>query len=189
MQAVARLLDGRLGVGAVMVVDVRIVDAHALQRSVEGGDEVFSRAAPPAGAAPHRESRLGGDEHLVAVGREVLAQDLAEVLLGAAHAGAVVVGEVEGVDALVEGGEDHVAHDFKVVETAEVLPQPQRERGELQTAARARAAVFDGGVPVTHRIGRSVLVLDQVFERCFIHISASARRVRRGAFKLRNIVS
>ena len=53
---------------------------------------------------------------------EVEAEDLAEVALGAAGRGTVVVGEVEVGDAQVECAADHGAAVFKGVDTAKVVP-------------------------------------------------------------------
>ena len=87
------------------------------------------------GTGPHVPAGLGGDDHLVAVALEVLRQDQPEVLLGRAVGRAVVVGEVEMGDAAVEGPADDGAAGLEHVGAAEVLPQAERNRRQLQAGA------------------------------------------------------
>ena len=156
LHGLAGLLDGGIGVGAVMVEDVYIIDAEVLQAAVETGDEVLAAAVARAvRPAPGAVARLGGDDQLVAVAVQIVFEDAAEVLFGSARGGAVVVGDVEHGDAAVEGGEHHVAHVLVRVERAEVVPHAEGQGGELQPAF-ARAAVFHGIVPLG---GGSVVVV------------------------------
>ena len=72
------VLDGDLGVDAVLVVEVDDVDAEPAQRALDGAVDVL-RSARDAGRAPvlvEREAELRGDDHLVAVRGEGLADDL-----------------------------------------------------------------------------------------------------------------
>ena len=66
-----RLLERRLGVEAVGVEDVDVVEAHPREALVEAGQQVLARAPLAVRAGPHVVARLGGDDQLVAVGREV----------------------------------------------------------------------------------------------------------------------
>ena len=67
-----RLLERRVGVEAVAVEDVDVVQPHPRQRLVERGEHVLPRAAALAvGPRPHVVAGLGRDHQLVAVGREV----------------------------------------------------------------------------------------------------------------------
>ena len=127
----------RVGVEAVAVEDVDVVQPHPGQRLVERGEHVLPRAAALAvGPGPHVVAGLGGDDQLVAVGREVVAQVAAEVLLGPAVRRAVVVGEVEVGDAAVEGAAQDRPLGLLGPVGAEVLPQAQR----TARAAGARCA-------------------------------------------------
>ena len=82
---------------------------------------------------------LGGDEELVAVGTEVLLPDTAEVLLGRAGYGAVVVGEVEVADAVVEGVEYHTLGLGEVIDGAEIVPKAEGQDGEKDAGAAGTA--------------------------------------------------
>src|SRR5205823_12757110 len=77
------------------------------------------------------------DDQLVPVGLEILAEDPPEVDLRTAIRRPVVVGEIEVRDSQVERAtEDRAARHQRPV-VAEVLPQPERDRGQLQSAAAA----------------------------------------------------
>ena len=93
----------------------------------------------PYGPGPHVPAGLRRDDQLVAVAAEVLGEDAPEVELRAAVRRPVVVGEVEVGDAEVEcPAQDRAAVAQRAV-VAEVLPQPERDRRELQAAAPAAA--------------------------------------------------
>ena len=129
-----------VGVEAVAVEDVHVVQAHALQALVQAGQHVLARAAALAvGAGPHVVAGLAGDDQLVAVGLEVALQVLAKIGLGAAVGRAVVVGQVEVGDAQVKGRAQHVALGLEGRSVAEVVPQAQRDGGELEAAFAAGA--------------------------------------------------
>ena len=142
VQRAHRLLQRSLRVGAVRVEDVDVVEAHPLQALVERGEHVLARAPLAVRAGPHQIAGLGGDDQLVAVRREVGLQGLAEGGLGGAGRRAVVVGQVEVGDAEVEGAAQDGALGLDGPVGAEVVPQAERERGELQAAA--------SGAPVGH---------------------------------------
>ncbi len=144
-----RLLDRRLGVEAVAVEDVDVVEPHPGERLVERGEDVLPRAAALAvGPRPHVVAGLRRDDQLVAVGREVVGEVAPEVLLGAAVGRPVVVGEVEVGDAAVEGAAQDRALRLLGPVGAEVLPEPERERGQLQPAPPGVAVGHPGRVVV-----------------------------------------
>ena len=66
-------LERRVGIEAVRIEDVDVVEPHALEALVEAREQVL--AAPPlaVGAGPHVVAGLGRDDQLVAVGAEVAA--------------------------------------------------------------------------------------------------------------------
>jgi hypothetical protein len=65
-------LERRVGIEAVRIEDVDVVETHALQALVEAREQVFARAAALAvRARPHVPAGLAGDDQFVAVGREV----------------------------------------------------------------------------------------------------------------------
>jgi hypothetical protein len=81
---------------------------------------------------------------------KILGHDAAEVDLGRPVGRAVVVGQVKVGDAEVEGAAQDGARDPQRPVVTEVLPQAQRDRGQLQAAATA-AAVLDVLVAVRVR--------------------------------------
>ena len=134
----------------MVVEDVHVGQAHALQTLVQRGEDVFARAPLAVGAGPHQIAGLGRDDELVAVRGEVLAQEAAEVLLGRAGRRAVVVGQVEMSEAEVERAAEHRALVADRVGAAKVVPQAQREPREFEAAAAA-TGILDR--LVTPRIG------------------------------------
>ena len=56
---------------------------------------------------------------------EVLGEQQAAVLLGLAGFGAIVVGQIEVGDAVVEGGEDQGLHLVEWRDVAEVVPEAE----------------------------------------------------------------
>ena len=140
-QRAHRLLERRVGVHPVMVENIDIVKAHSHERLIEAREQVLAASPVSVGALPHRVAGLRGDDHLIPVGKEVLPHDPAEVLLGAARLRAVVVGQVKVRDPVVKSSKAELLHVGIHARIAEVVPQPERHRGEHE-AAPAAAVVF-----------------------------------------------
>ena len=82
-----------VGVEAVGIEDVHVVQPHALQALVQAGQHVFARAATLAiRTRPHVPARLAGDDEFVPVGSKVAPQVFTKIGFGAAGRRAVVVG-------------------------------------------------------------------------------------------------
>ena len=107
------LLDRRVRVDAVLVVQVDVVGAETLQGALDGGLHVRGAAVDHTGAAAGvgDEAELGGDLHLVAAAVECLADDLL------AEEGTVDLGGVDVGDTEFQGPVDG-ADRLVVVETA-----------------------------------------------------------------------
>ena len=67
-----RLLERRLGIEAVRVEDVDVVELHAREALVEAREEVLARAAVAVRAGPHVVAGLRRDDELVAERAQVL---------------------------------------------------------------------------------------------------------------------
>src|SRR5208283_2422600 len=131
---------------------------------IEAGQHILARAQISIGPGPHIPAGLGRDDEFVAVGKEILLQDLAESFFRRSVGRAVIIGEIEMRDAEIEGAAQHGAGIFKVVYSAEVVPQSERNGGKLNAAA-PRAAILHGIV---------TLVI------CYIH--AASPSAPKGAF-------
>jgi hypothetical protein len=141
VQRAHRLLERRRGVGPVRVEDVDVVQPHPAQRLVEAGQHVLaSPTALAVGPGPHVVTGLGRDDQLVTVGSEVVAQVPAEVGLGGAVGRPVVVGQVEVRDAEVERPPQGRPLPLERHVVAEVVPETEADRREVEAAA-ARPAV------------------------------------------------
>ena len=139
------LLQRSVGVHAVVVVDVHVVQAQPLQALVQAGQQILAAAPVTIGAVPHGIPCLGADDELIAVGHEVLVQDAAEVLLGTARLRAIVVGQVKVSDAVVEGGEAELLHGLIAARVTKIVPEPQRDSRQQQ-AAFAAAVIRHGRI-------------------------------------------
>src|SRR5262249_31450420 len=126
------LLERRVGVVAMRIEDIDIVEAHALKALLARGDEVFAAAEIAVGAGPHAPAGLRRADQLIAVGAEIARHDVAEELFGRARRGAVVVGEIEMRDAVVEGVAQDLERARIVARAAEILPEAERDGGEFQ---------------------------------------------------------
>ena len=108
------LLDRRVPVDTVLVVQVDVVGTEAGQRSLDGGADVGRAAVDRAGDHPiavRDEAELGGDDDVVAAALQCPADDLLTVEW------AVDLGSVEMGDAEVEGAVDR-ADGLRVVDGA-----------------------------------------------------------------------
>ena len=114
-----------VGVEAVGVEDVDVIDAHPRQGLVEARKQVLARAELAVRAGPHVPARFGGEEEFLAIRPEILGEQLPEVGLGAAVGRAVVVGEVEVADPEVERAAQDRPLRLQRSVAAEVVPQPQ----------------------------------------------------------------
>jgi len=135
---------------AVGVEDIHILQTHALEALVEAAEQVLPAAPLSIGAIPHVVASLGGDDQLVAVGGKVLGEILAKVQFSRPRGGTVVVGQVEVGDPQIEGGVQHLARRRKRIAIAKVVPEAQRESGQLQ-AALATAVVGHSVISIVMR--------------------------------------
>ena len=132
-----RLLERHLGIHAVVVEDVDVVEVHAPEALVEARDQVLAAAPVTVGAGPHVVTGFRRDDELVAVGAEEVVHEAAEVPLGAAVGRPVVVGEVEVGDAVVKRCAAERLHRSVVCRVAEVVPESQRNARQAQPAPAA----------------------------------------------------
>ena len=96
LERAERLLERRLAVPLVDLVEVDVVGAQPAQARLARLDQVMTRQPRVVRAAAHRKPRLGRDQHTVAASLQRLADDLLR------RARRVDVGRVDHVDAGVE---------------------------------------------------------------------------------------
>ena len=140
-----RLLERRLRIEAVRVEDVDVVETHPPEALIEAREQVLAGAVVAVGAGPHVVAGFRRDHELVAVRTEILFHEPAEVLLGRPVRRPVVVREVEVRDAEIERAADDRAARVERAAVTEVLPEPERDRGQLEPA-RAAAPVGHPGI-------------------------------------------
>ena len=132
-------LERGLGVGPVVIEDVDVIEPHSRQALIEACDQVLAGTTIAVRPRPHRPAGLVGDDQLITVRREIAAQDATERDLGAPRLRAVVVGEIEVRDAEVECPADHRARFIEWIDAAEVVPEPEGDRGKGDPASAATA--------------------------------------------------
>ena len=89
-------------------------------------------------------SRLSSITQFVAVGLPVLLEMHAEITLRFPVGRAVIIGQVEMGDAVVESRPEQALLDLERRDVSEIVPQSQRNGGEQNAAAAA--------APVGHRV-------------------------------------
>jgi len=127
-----------VGIGAVRVENIDIIEAEAAQALVEGREEIFARAPVAVGAGPHGVAGFFGDDEFVAVRGEIRAEHAAKILFRGVGGRAVVVGEIEVGDAEVEGTQNERATFFVDVDAAEVVPEAEGDRGSFSPLRQQR---------------------------------------------------
>ena len=121
-----RLLERRLGIEPVGVEDVDVIEPHAAEALVEAREQIL--AGPPLAVrpGPHVVPGLGRDYELVPERGQILAEQLAEVLLRRAEGRSVVVRQVDMRDTEVERATEDRPLDVERPFVAEVVPQAKR---------------------------------------------------------------
>ena len=156
-QGARRLFERGVGVRAVVVEDVHVIHAHALQRLVQAGDQVLATAVVAIRPWPHVVAGFGRNDQFVTVGLPVLLEMNAEIALRFSVGRAVIIGQVKVGDAVVEGCPEQALLDLEGRDVSEIVPQPQRNGGEQNAAAAA--------APVGHRVIARLICLVVVHTR------------------------
>jgi hypothetical protein len=132
-----RFLQRRVRVEAVRIEDIDIVEPHPLQRLVAGRDQVFPAAPFAIRSGPHEVTGLRRNDQLIAISLQIGAQKLAESLFRATRRRAVIVGEVEMGDPVIEGRRTDGALGVVRRVVAEIVPQPERDRRQVEAGPAA----------------------------------------------------
>ena len=131
------------------IENIDVIQSHPLQALIEAGEQIFSRTTVAIGAWPHGVACFRRHNQLVAIGGKILAQQAAKIFLRAAGRRPVVIRQIEMGNAQVKGLAQQGALVIQRVTVAKVVPQPQRQEGQLQAAFTAVAvlhAIVAGGV-------------------------------------------
>ena len=140
VESAHRLFQTRVRIDAVGIEDVDVVETHPAEALVEAGEKVLARAVVAVWSRPHVVAGLGRDDQLVAIASQVRPEDPPEVRLGRPGRRAVVVGKVEVGDTAVERPEHGGPLRGERSVVAEVLPEPEGDRGQVE-AARADPSI------------------------------------------------
>ncbi|MNE64486.1 hypothetical protein D3C80_1599020 [compost metagenome] len=106
-----------------MVENIDIIQAHPFQALIQAGHQILLGAPLAVWTRPHIVTGFGGDNQLIAVCGEILAENPSEVLFGGAWRRSIVVGKVKMGDAQIKGPANHSPSVFEQVVAAEIMPQ------------------------------------------------------------------
>ena len=123
------------------VEDVHVLESEPFEAGIQAAEHVLPRAAVAVGSGPHVVARLGGDDQLIAIGKQVTVQNLAGIGFRCPVRRSVVVGQIKVGHPEVEGPGEHGADLVHGSGVAEVLPESERDQGELEAAAPASAVL------------------------------------------------
>ncbi|MNL26599.1 hypothetical protein D3C87_1481310 [compost metagenome] len=138
-------------VKTVGIENIHVIQTHALQALVAGRYQIFAAAPFAIGTGPHVVARLGRDDHFIAVASKIRLQDFAEGSFGAAGWWAVIIGQIEVGNTEVEGAAANGLFGLVRCVVAEIVPQPERDRRQLQASLSAMI-VFHGCISVFGRL-------------------------------------
>ena len=135
VQSAERFLEWGVGVEAMVIEDIDVVDAKPAQALLQARKQVFSRAEIAVRPRPHVPAGFGRDHQLIAVRRKSVLNTRPKFDSRASVWRPVVVGEVEMRDTEVERPPQDLALDVNRATVPEVLPQSQRDCGKVKAAA------------------------------------------------------
>ena len=107
------------------IEDIDVIETHALQRLIAGGDEVFSASPLAVWTRPHVVACLGRDDEFVTIACEICSQDLSERRFSATWQRAVIVGEIKVCDAKIERLAANITLALVRCVIAEIVPEPE----------------------------------------------------------------
>lgn len=117
------------------IENIHILQPQAFQALVEGGQHVFPASPVPIGAGPHAVARFGGDNQLVPIRGQIGFQHPSQGFFRRAGNRAVVVGRVDMGHAQIEGPQQNRPGGLIGRHAAEILPDAQGHRRQLEAAA------------------------------------------------------
>ena len=151
VQRFERLLDRRLVVETVDLIEVDIVHAEPAQAVVDLGEDRLARQAGAIGAGTHPAVDLGRDHHLVAAG-EILDRPAEDLLAGAER---IAIRGVEEIDA----GFERLLDERPALLLAEAPGMVAAIAAAIAHAAEADARDIEAGAAelgVFHRVSEPV---------------------------------
>ena len=104
---------------------IEVFEAGALEALIDTGMQVLAGSPFAVRAGPHQIACFGRDDQLVAVSLQLFLEYFTEIAFCRSGRGAVVVGNIDVGDSMVEGVKDHLFCLFLVVYVAKIMPQAQ----------------------------------------------------------------
>ncbi len=85
----------RLGIGTVGIENIDIFQPHPFETLIETRQHIFPRTTIAIRATPHRVTRLGGNDHLIAIRKKIIAKDFPKIGFRRAGRRTVIIGEIK----------------------------------------------------------------------------------------------
>ena len=180
-----RLLDRRVAVGPVQLVEVDVVGLQAAQRLVDGGEDVLARRSALVGVVAHRREAFGGEHDAVArLGLEPAPDDFLGGSDGVCADG-VDIGGVDEVDAAVGGG-GHDALRLRLFGLEAEGHGAEADFGDAEAGASHASVVHCGSSPFARRA--SFGVATSSFGALVAYVSRRPRSNTENAHEIRSVV-
>ena len=119
------LLKRRVRVKAVRIEYIYIIQPHPGQRLIEAGQQILAATPLAIGARPHIIASFCGNDHLVAIGCQILCQYLAKCRLSTAMRRTIIIRQIKMCDAGIKGGQAHVTLGFVRGGLPKIVPQAE----------------------------------------------------------------
>src|SRR5258708_9694079 len=110
------------------IENIDIIQFEPFEALVQAGKEILPCAPFAIRPRPHAVASLRRNNQFISIGTKVLAKYFPKVLFCRTGWRTVVIGKVKMRNAEIKGAPDHGTRSFQGIDTAEVMPQPQRNR-------------------------------------------------------------
>ena len=112
----------RVGIGAMMVKNIHIIQPHAFQTLIQTGDQILFRAKIPIRPIPHGVTGFGRNNQFIPIRAKIAFEDGAEVLLRRAGRRPVIIRQIKMRHTAVKRRAQGLPIMLKAVHAAKVVP-------------------------------------------------------------------
>lgn len=139
----------------VRIENIHILQLHAGKGLVQAGKHVFAGSPVPVRAGPHQMPGFGSNDKFIPETGQILHENTAKAFFRRTGRRTVIIRQVKIRNAGIKRAVNKPAGVFKIIRCAEIVPEPQGNGREQQTAAPAaavgRMAVAAGIRKIVHQ--------------------------------------
>ena len=122
-----RLLYRRIGIIAVRVEQVHIIEPHPFERLIEAGDQILAATPLSVRTVPHAVTGFGGDKEFIPVRTEIFIHQTSEIGFCATGRNTIVVRKIKMRHAMVKSIPTDSTTAFKRRIVAKIMPESQTD--------------------------------------------------------------